>query len=98
MSYHQQTIEIMRERERLLARCDAQRTEIAALVRQWEGPLKVADSAVAGIRYLRQHPVVLGILVATLVIIRRRGWWRWAQRGYMLWRAFRAFGSSKRTA
>ena len=98
MSYRQQMLEVMRERERLLVRCHAQRTEIPALVRQLEGPIKVADSVVAGISYLRRHPVVLGVLVATLVIIRRRGWARWAQRGFMLWRAYRAFGSSRRGA
>lgn len=95
MSYHGQMIEIMRERERLLARCNAQRGEIAALVGQLEGPIAIADRAIAGINYLRQHPVILGVLVAVLAIVQRRGWWGWTQRAFVLWRAYRAFRDSK---
>jgi len=95
VSYHGQMIEVMRQRERLLARCNTQRGEIAALARQWEGPLAMADRAIAGINYLRQHPVVLGILVTFLAIVQRRGWWGWAQRGFVLWRAYRAFRNSR---
>lgn len=95
MSYQNRMFEIMRERERLLARCDAQRSEIAALVPQWEGTLRIADRVVAGVSYLRHHPAVLGILVAALAIVQRRGWWRWVQRGFMLWRGYRAFRNSR---
>ena len=95
MSYRGQMIEVMHQRERLLARCDAQRGEIAALARRCEGPLAMADRAIAGINYLRQHPVVLGVLVALLAIVQRRGWWRWARRGFMLWRGYRVFRNSR---
>ena len=90
MSYHQQLIDIMRKRERLLARCDTQRAELAALARPWEGPFRIADRAVAGINYLRDHPVVLGVAVALLVVIQRRSLWAWVRRGFALWRAYRA--------
>ena len=95
MSYHGRMIAVMRQRERLLARCNAQRGEIAALVGQLEGPIAIADRAIAGINYLRQHPVILGVLVAMLAIVQRRGWWGWAQRGFVLWRAYRAFRDSR---
>ena len=95
MSYHDQMIDVMRERERLLARCDAQRTELTIITRQWEGPLQVADRALAGINYLRSHPVIVGILAALLVVIQRRGLWGWVRRGFMLWRAYRALGKAK---
>ena len=95
MKYYDPMLEIVRKRERLLARCDAQRSELTAQVRQWEGPLKVADRAVAGIKYLRNHPLVLGAAVAVLAVIQRRRWWRWVQRGFVLWRAYRAFRNSK---
>ena len=87
-------VETMRQRERLLARCNAQRGEIASAVAQWKGPLAVADRAVEGIHYLRQHPVVLGVLVAILVLVQRRGWWNWAKRGFVVWRAYRALRGS----
>ena len=94
MSYQGEMIEVMRRRERLLLRCGAQRGEIAPLVRQWEGPFAIADRAIAGVNYLRQNPVVLGVLVAILVLVQRRGWWGWAKRGFVVWRAYRAFRNS----
>ena len=95
MSYRDPISEVMRDRARLLARCDAQRAEIATLVPQWEGPLRIADRVIAGINYLRHHPVILGVLVAALAIVQRRGWWSWAKRGFVLWRAYRAFRNSR---
>lgn len=95
MSFRGEMADVMHQRERLLARCNAQRGEIAALARQWKDPLAIADRAIAGINYLRQHPVVLGVLVALLAIVQRRGWWGWAQRGFVLWRGYRAFRNSR---
>ena len=94
MSLRGAMAEVLRERERLLARCDAQRGEIAALAQHWAGPLELGDRAIAGIRYLRHHPIILGALVAGLAVIQRRAWWRWAQRAFVLWRAYRAFRDS----
>lgn len=88
-------IELMRRRERLLAQCDVQRGELGGMVAQWQRPLQIADRILAGIRYLRGHPVILAAAVALAVVIRRRGLWGWVQRGFMLWRAYRVFGKSR---
>ena len=95
MSRHDPMLEIMRERERLLARCAAQRTELTLLARQWADPLTLADRVVAGINYLRQHPVALGAIVALLAVIQRRGLWSWARRGFALWRAYHALRDAR---
>jgi hypothetical protein len=87
-------IGIMHERERLLALCAVQRDDLAAAVRQLDGPIKIADHGFAGARYLRDHPLVLGAVVAVIAVLRRRGPWKWAQRGFIAWRAYRAFGRS----
>ena len=97
MTDHDPMIEIMRRRERLLARCDAQRAELTALAQRWEGPLKIADRAVAAIKYLRDHPLVLGAAVTLLVVVQRRGLWSWVRRGFMLWRTYRALGKASFT-
>ena len=94
MSDRDPMLELMRQRERLLARCEAQRIEIAALALRWEKPLSLADRAIAGINYLRGHPVVLGALVAVLAVVQRRGWWSWVRRGFVLWRSYIAFRDS----
>lgn len=98
MSYYDQMLSIMRRREQLLAQCDAQRMDLAAIARQSEGAIKVVDNVVGAVNYLRNHPVVLAAAVALLVVIRRRGLWDWARHGFLLWRAYRAFRSSKLTA
>jgi hypothetical protein len=83
------TIDILLKRERLLVQCAVQRDELAALTREFQGPLQVGDRAVAAARYLREHPLVLGAVVAMLAVVQRRGLWKWASRGFMAWRAWR---------
>jgi hypothetical protein len=88
------TIDILLKRERLLARCAAQRDDLALLVRQLDGPIKVADRGIAAVRYLRVRPLLLGAVVALIAVIQRRGLWKWAKCGLVAWRAYRAFGKS----
>jgi hypothetical protein len=78
------------KREQLLARCDAQREDLAALIEQFAGPLKIADGAIAGVRYFRSHPLALGAVTALLAAARGRGLWKWVKRGLLAWRAYRA--------
>ncbi len=93
MKYGDST-DTMLARERLLARCAAQRDDLAALSQELEGPLKLADRAVAGVRYVREHPLLLGAAVAALAVVQQRGLWKWARRGFVAWRAYRAFGKT----
>ena len=78
------------KREQLLARCDAQRRELAMLMGQLAGPLKIVDGAIAGARYLRSNPLALGAVTALLAAARGRGVWKWVKRGILAWRAYRA--------
>ena len=84
---------LVRRRELLLARCDAQRAQLALELAAWEVPLKLADGALSGVQFLRRHPLVLGVL-ALLVATKRRGLWGWAQRGLTLWRTYCAWRGS----
>lgn len=88
-------IDIMLERERLLARCAAQRDDLTVLAQQLEGPLHVADRVVGAVQYLRRHPLVLGAAVAVLAVFERRIAWRWLRRGFVVWRTYRTFGKSR---
>ena len=94
MSSGGQTFDLIRERERLLMRCEAQRLDIAASIATWQGPLKIADRVLEGVNYLRSHPVVFGAAFALLIVIRPRGWLGWLRRGFMIWRAYRAFSNT----
>ena len=82
--------DIVREREQLLARCDRQREYVGALAGQFAGTLKIANGAVAAVKYLRSHPVLLGVIAAALATSRGRGMVKWARRGFLAWRAYRA--------
>ena len=94
MKHGDPIIDLMLKRERLLALCDAQRDALATLTQPLEGPLQVADRALAGARYLRDRPLVLAAAVAGLAVVQRRGLWKWAKRGFVVWRAYRALGRS----
>jgi hypothetical protein len=84
------TTDVARKREQLLARCDAQRDDLAMLMGQLAGPLKIVDGAIAGVRYFRSHPLALGAVTALLAAARGRGVWKWVKRGLLAWRAYRA--------
>ena len=90
MKHGDPIIDIVVKRERLLARVAAQRDDLTMLAQQLEGPLKVADRVVAGVQYVRRHPVVLGAAVALLAVVERRRLWLWARRGFVVWRTYRA--------
>ena len=78
------------DRAELLARCAAQRADLAVVMDQLARPLKIVDRGISCARYLRNRPFVLAALAALLTSSRGRGAWKWAQRGFVAWRAFRA--------
>ena len=94
MKRRRSSIDILRERENLLARCAAQRDELTVLIGLLDGPIKIADRGIAVARYVRDRPLVLGAVVAVMGVIKRRGLWKWAKRGFVAWRTYRAFGRS----
>jgi hypothetical protein len=84
------SIEIARRKERLIARCAAQRGAIAEAFRDLEGPVKVVERALVVTRFLRAHPVVVALVVAGLVVFRRRSVLGVLTRGLAVWRMWRA--------
>jgi hypothetical protein len=83
-------IEIARRKERLVARCAAQRGTIAEAFRDLEGPVKVVERALSVTRFLRAHPVAVAVVVAGLVVFRRRSVLGLATRALAVWRMWRA--------
>ncbi len=59
---------------------------------QLEGPLRVADRGISIVRYLRERPLAIVAVAALVTAGRSHGLWKWAQRGFVAWRAYRAFG------
>lgn len=78
----------------LRARIDEQRRLLARHVEPLETALAQGDKVLAGVDWLKHHPLAIGIAVAVSVIVRPRGAVRWARRGFFLWRGWQAIRSS----
>jgi len=90
----QHLIELHLKRGRLLERIAAQRTMLARQMAPLRVALDTTDRAIAVVRdsarFVRQHPAGVAALVAVTVVLRPRVVWRWLQRGFFVWRSWRA--------
>ena len=87
---HDQLIELARRKERLIARAESQRAAIGASVRQLQGPIGVVDRGLEIARFLREHPLLVTTVIATVVAFRRRGLVSLAGRALSVWRIWRS--------
>jgi hypothetical protein len=76
-------------RERLLAKAAAQREELALIAVAWKKPLALIDRGVAVGRYAQEHIAVVAIATAVVLVLSPRRTFRWARRGFALWRGYR---------
>lgn len=87
-------IEIGIRRGRLIERIASQRQLLGQQMQPVRSALHGADRGVAGLRagvdYVRQHAAIVLAAAALFVILKPRRSWRWAQRGFLAWRAWRA--------
>jgi hypothetical protein len=83
-------VEIARRKERLIARCAAQRVALAGTVQDLKGPIALLDRALAAGRFVRSHPLLLAAAVAAAVALRQRAPVGLAARALAAWRLWRA--------
>ena len=81
--------QIHARRERLLAKAAAQREEVALLLAPWQAPLAFADKGLTVATYLREHPSIVIVAVAALVVLSPKRAYRWARRSFAVWRGYR---------
>lgn len=74
----------------LKARIDAQRLQLTRHAEPLEQALANGDKLVAGIEWLKQHPLAVGLGVTALVVAKPKRAWRWARRGVVVWRGWRS--------
>lgn len=90
---NQELIDLAVERGRLIERISNQRQQVEREWRPVGDALRTADYAVARIRqggdYVKEHPEVVAIGVAVLVVVKPRRVWRWSKRAYVVWRTWR---------
>ena len=86
---NQRLLELATRRGALLARCAAQREALAQHVEPLEAVLLAGDKGLAGIDWLKQHPLAVGAAAAGLALLKPQRAWRWAQRGFFVWRGWK---------
>lgn len=74
----------------LKARIDEQRRLLAGQVAPLESALVRGDTALQGVNWLKHHPAAIAAAVAALVLVRPKAAWRWAKRGFFVWRGWQA--------
>ena len=85
--------ELDQERARLAERIQAQRAtlarELAPLQRLTRAGNTLSALMEEAVAYVRQRPLLMSALVGGLVLLKPKGVWRWAKRGFFLWRGWR---------
>jgi len=74
----------------LKARIEEQRRALARHVAPLESALARGDVALQGVNWLKHHPAAIVAAVAAAVILRPKAAWRWAKRGFFVWRGWQA--------
>ncbi len=72
----------------LKARIEVQRRTLAEQAVPLESALARGDVVLQGVDWLKHHPVAIGAAVAAVVVARPRRAWRWAKRGFFVWRSW----------
>lgn len=72
----------------LKARIEAQRRTLAKQAMPLESALARGDAVLQGVDWLKHHPIAIGAAVAAVVVARPRRAWRWAKRGFFVWRSW----------
>lgn len=78
----------------LKVRIDEQRRQLALHVLPLEAALAKGDTVLKGVDWLKHHPAAVGLAVAAVVVARPKRAWRWAQRGFFMWRGWQAIKNS----
>jgi len=74
----------------LQARIAEQRRQLARHAEPLEAALVRGDAVLKGVDWLKHHPLAVGFAVASVVVARPKRAWRWARRGFFVWRGWQA--------
>ena len=90
MIYTERLNEIARRREGLIATSARERAALAAEFDDWQKPIDAIDHGVAAVRFLKAHPILVTGAIVIVAALGRRHLVRWAGRGLIVWRTWRA--------
>jgi len=87
-------LQLAERRARLAARAGAERESLAAFMARTDGPVRMANRALAAglllLEELRRRPVLCAAGVALTIALRPRRALGWALKGWSLWRTVRS--------
>lgn len=87
-------LELATKHGALKVRIDEQRRILARHAVPLEAALARGDTVLQGVDWLKHHPLAIGAAVAAVVVARPRRAWRWAKRGFFVWRGWQALRNS----
>lgn len=91
---NERLLELAHRHGALQARIAEQRRQLAQHVVPIEAALARGDALRHALAWLKAHPGAVGSAVAVAVVLRPRRMWRWARRGFVLWRGWQAVRQS----
>jgi hypothetical protein len=90
---NQKLIDIGIRRGRLIERIANQRAAFGRDIQPICGALRKTDQAIARVRtttsFLKKHPGLVIAAVALFAALKPRSVWRWAKRGFFVWRTWK---------
>lgn len=90
---NEKVVELAMRHGALRARIQEQRRQLARDTAPVAALLTHGDAALHGAEWVRRNPAVVGVAMAVLVVFRPKAAWRWAQRGFFVWRGWQALRS-----
>jgi len=87
---NQRLLELATRRGVLQARIAAQREALVQHVEPLEVILALGDKGAEGVDWLKRHPLAVGAAALVLAVVRPGRTWRWAQRGFVVWRGWKS--------
>ncbi|UCV03807.1 YqjK-like family protein [Dechloromonas denitrificans] len=87
-------LDLATRRGMLKARIDEQRRALGQHAVPLQAALARGDSVLKGVDWFKHHPLAIGAAVAAVVVARPKQAWRWAKRGFLIWRGWQVVRSS----
>jgi hypothetical protein len=82
-------VELALKKQRLQLQAAAQRVMIMQALESASPAFGVAEKVRSGVRWAKSHPEWLAGIGVALLVARPRAFFRWAKRGFFVWRSLR---------
>lgn len=87
-------LELATRQGMLKARIDEQRRVLCQQSLPLQDALARGDAVLCGVDWLKHHPAAIALAAAVVAVARPGRAWRWAKRGFFVWRGWQAIRNS----